>query len=436
MPKGVDIVVIGDDGSVTPEGNEARYRLRSNAGRFRIMSDTPGLLILRTLLRDEEAGDELDDLEGLLTGESGGIASGGRVMLAGEILSPMTLFQMVEVVAERGFQGDMNVFGTDGRWFSLALDQGALLHARSNHPDDRLGELMVRDSLIDREWLDVLLGDVSQNSRLGEVCLERGVLDREQLFSLLQKQNSEIFLRMLLVGDGSYVFTTPDLDQPPPHHTVHLPVRALLMDGIRRLDEIELYRQLIPGNDVCMMARASARLGDLDTDATTLLLQCDGTKTLEEMARLANLDEFAATRAAYFLVKSRAADVTSRSHLDEDEVHRVCAAFSEILRDVFAAVQEAGGLEPAQQMLSAWVDGSGYTSFLGERVGSEGTIDTETVLNAMRGAREEDPLSSLHHIGHELVAFSLFCAGSSLAREQEMELSKDVNRRLKAIRKV
>lgn len=436
MGQGVDIVAIGDDGSVTPEGNEARFRLRSSEGRFRIMSDTAGVLILRRLLPDEESTDDLDDLEGLLTGTSEELSAGPRVMLAGEILSPMTLFQMVEVVAERGFQGDMHVFSADGKRFVLSIDQGALLYARSNHPDDRLGELMVRESLIDRDWLDVLLGDVTGNNRLGEVCLERGVLDREQLFSLLQTQTSEIFLRMLLVGAGSYVFTTPDPDQPPPNHTVHLPVRALLMDGIRRLDEIELYRQLIPGNDVCMMARANARLSDLDADASALLLQCDGRKPLEEMARLANLDEFAATRAAYFLVKRRAAEVTSREHLDEAEVQRVTDAFSAVLRDVFATVDRAGGLDAAQQMLSAWVNGSGYASYLGDQVGTDGTINTETVLEAMRAAREEDPLATLHHVGHELVAFALFCAGSSLPREQEMELSKDVNRRLKEIRVV
>lgn len=446
MPKGVDIVVIADDGSVTPEGAEARFRLRGNAGRFRIMSDTPGLLVLRRLLPNEEPNDDLDDLEGLLTGDTAsdegdaeletgeGIASGARVMLAGEILSPMTLFQMVEVVAERGFQGNMHVFAADGRWFMLALNQGALLYARSDHPDDRLGELMVRESLIDREWLDVLLGDVTENHRLGEVCLERGVLDGEQLFSLLQKQTSEIFLRMLLVGDGSYVFTTPDASQPPPDHTVHLPVRALLMDGIRRLDEIELYRQLIPGNDVCLQARVTARLGDdLDADSAALLLQCDGKKTLEEMARLAGLEEFAAIRAAYFLVKKRVAEVTSRSSIDENAVRRMTGEFSAILRDVFAAIEQAGGLESAQQMLSAWAQGSGYTSYLGEKVATEGIVDTQTVLEAMRSAREEDPIATLHHVAHELVSFALFCAGSALSRDEELALSKDVNRRLNAI---
>ena len=46
MPK-VDVVAVGDDGSVVAEGNDARYRLRNSAGRYRIMSDTPGLLVLR-----------------------------------------------------------------------------------------------------------------------------------------------------------------------------------------------------------------------------------------------------------------------------------------------------------------------------------------------------------------------------------------------------
>jgi len=448
VPNGVDIVVIDAQGNIAAEGDNTRNRLRSNEGKFRIMSDTPGLLVLRRLLPEEErpaepeesgefdfAFDALDDFEAMLTSDADPkLSAGARVVLAGEILSPMTLFQMVEIVAERGFQGEMHVFSPDGKWFLLALDQGALLYAKSNHPDDRLGELMVRESVIDGEWLDVLLGDVTENNRLGEVCLERGVLDREQLYGLLRRQTSEIFLRMLLVGDGSYVFTTPDPDRETPAHTVHIPVRMLLMDGIRRLDEVELYRQLIPGDDVCMKPRDSEAEGDLDADAKALLVHCDGVKSLAEMAQAAGLDEFSATRAAYFLVKTHAAAVSSRQQFNEAEVLRVTAAFSEILQDIFAAIDLAGGLETAQKNLSAWAEGSGYTAYLGEDVGTHGMIDNETVLDAMRAAREDDPLATLHHVGHELVAFALFCAGSALTREKELALSKDVNRRLAEIR--
>jgi uncharacterized protein DUF4388 len=435
VPKGVDVVIVGEDGSVFGESNDARYRLRNSAGRYRIMSDTPGLLVLRRLLPNEEPGADLEDLEHLLTSDSGSVTEGPRVVFAGEILSPMTLFQMLEIVAERGFVGDMHVFSSGGRHFLLSIDKGTLLHAHSNDPADRLGELMVRQGVIDRDRLELLLGDVTGSQRLGRICVERGVLQLEQLFSLLGAQTTGIFLRTLTVGDGAYVFTTADPSQPPPDHNVHLPVRALLMDGIRRLDEIELYRRLIPGNDVRLRAREGASRVGLEPDAIALLAQCDGTRTLGEAAAAAELDEFASTRGAYFLVKRRICEVVSRDSLDEAEVRRMTAAFSAILADVFAAIDRAGGLAAAQQMLGAWLDGSGYTSYLGDRAATDGTIDADTVLAAVRAAREDDPVATLLHVAHELVSFALFCAGSALSRDQEIALSKNVNARLERIRR-
>lgn len=437
MAKGVDIVVVGDDGSVSPEGNESRYRLRNSAGRYRILSDTPGLLVLRRVLAHEEVaaeGDEMDALEELLTEDTSPIDLGGRVVFAGEILSPMTLFQVIEIVAERQFVGEMQVFSSGGRWFQLTIDRGTLLHARSNDPADRLGEIMVRQGVVDRPTLDALLDNVTANHRLGQVCLDRAVVDPERLFGLLGAQITDIFLRTLTVGDGAYVFTTPDPTQPPPDHTVHLSVRALLMDGVRRLDEIEVYRRLVPGNDVCLRPVANARTTGLDADALAVLARCDGDTSLGEIATAADLDEFAATRAAYFLLKGRCVEVVSRDRLDEVEVRRVVKVFSDILGDVFGTIGSAGGLEPARQMLGAWIDGSGYASYLGNDVAATGRIDPEAVLAVVRASREDDPLGSFMHVAHELVSFALFCAGSALTREREMALSKDVNARLERLR--
>lgn len=437
MAKGVDIVVVGDDGSVSPEGNESRYRLRNSAGRYRILSDTPGLLVLRRVLAHEEVaaeGDEMDALEELLTEDTSPIDLGGRVVFAGEILSPMTLFQVIEIVAERQFVGEMQVFSSGGRWFQLTIDRGTLLYARSNDPADRLGEIMVRQGVVDRPTLDALLDNVTANHRLGQVCLDRAVVDPERLFGLLGAQITDIFLRTLTVGDGAYVFTTPDPTQPPPDHTVHLSVRALLMDGVRRLDEIEVYRRLVPGNDVCLRPVANARTTGLDADALAVLARCDGDTSLGEIATAADLDEFAATRAAYFLLKGRCVEVVSRDRLDEVEVRRVVKVFSDILGDVFGTIGSAGGLEPARQMLGAWIDGSGYASYLGNDVAATGRIDPEAVLAVVRASREDDPLGSFMHVAHELVSFALFCAGSALTREREMALSKDVNARLERLR--
>jgi len=438
--RGVDIVVVGDDGSVTAEGRDAQYRLRNSAGRYRILSDTPGLLVLRRVLAHEEQAAEApepdpDGFDGLFDDDTNPIELGGRVVLAGEILSPMTLFQTLEIVAERGFVGEMQVFSSGGRWFQLHLDRGTLLHARSNDPADRLGELLLRDDVVDAGALDGLLADVTANHRLGQVCLDRGVVDPERLFALLGAQVTGVFMRTLTVGDGAFVFTTPDPSEPPPDHTVHLSVRALLMDGIRRLDEIEVYRRVIPGDDVCVRASPNPRTADLDADARAVLARADGTTSLAEIAKDADLDEFAATRAAYMLVRARCVEVVSRDRIDEVEVRHIVEVFSDILADIFEAIGEAGGAEGARQMLGAWIDGSGYASYLGHGVARSGAIDAELVLAAVRAAREDDPLATFMHVAHELVSFALFCAGSALHRDREMALSKAVNARLERLRR-
>lgn len=438
MAKGVDIVVIADDGSVVPEGRETRYRLRNSAGRYRLLSDTPGLLVMRRALGHEiGASDDADDIDfaALLEEDTTPIEAGGRVVLAGEILTPMTLFQTIEIVAERGFVGELQVFSSGGRHFELLLDRGALIHARSNDPADRLGELLVKQGVVTREALGELLACVSEKNRLGQLCLERGLVDGERLFALLGAQVTGILLRCLTVADGAFVFTTPDPTRPPAEHTVHLSVRALLMDGIRRLDEIEVYRRVVPGGDVCLRALASPRTANLEPDALLVLERCDGETTLTEIGAACELDEFAVTRAAYFLVKARCVEMVSRDRLDEADLRRVVATFSDVLREVFAAMDGASGSETARQMLGAWIDGSGYSSYFGTDVVATGELDAAAVLATARASRDEDPLATLMHVAHELVSFALFCAGSVLPREREMALSKAVNARLGALRR-
>ncbi len=430
-----DIIVIGEDGSIEVEDErpETLFRLRAHEGRYRLITEAPGVLILRRALPDDDQDD--DDEDDFDLDFEGGVESGiGRVVMAGEVLTSMTLFQIVEVIGERNWQGDLRVFAADGMQFLLSFDQGALRQATSSHPEDRLGEVFLRHGALTRRQLEELLPDVTVERRLGQLCLERGLLEREQLFGLLQQQVKEIFFRTLLVADGAYVFTTPDAGSIPPAHTAHLSVRALLLEGIQRVDEMELFRQLIPANDVCLERVIGARERELDQDSKAVLLLCDGLTTLTDIARETGLGEFATTKAAYYLVKNKQVRIRTRTKIDVALIQRVMNAFNGVMRDIFKAIDAYGSTDAAREMLSAWVVGSGYATYLGERVAEDGSIDTQAVLAAVQRSREEDPLATLHQVAHELVSFALFCAGSQLPRDEELKLSRDVNRRLQSIR--
>ncbi len=440
VAKKPDRIDIDSEGSVNAD-DDARRRLRELQGPYRMFADAPGLVVLRreqpseaAALLDLDDDDDLDlDIELGLEIDSGHIDAGARVVLAGEIINRMTLFQMIEIIAERGFHGDLMVLGAGGGCMQMRLSQGALLDARSDHDEDRLGQVLVRAGYLSEEQLTELLWEVTAQRRLGDVCLERGLLGREALFECLRQQTEGIFYRALLVDHGSFVFTTPDPNSPSTALSLHIPVRPLLMHGIQRLDEMELFRDVIPNDDVILQARGEKDPSTLDADAQRVLAMFDGAATLGSIASAADLGEYDATRIAYNLVKSRFAMVARRTGVDESLLDKLVDAFSSILDDIFFSIGRFGDKDAALSMLGAWVQGCGYDSVFGEAIVTEGRIDDEHVRQWVAAARESNPLASFHQVAHELVSFAMFCAGSALPREHELALSRDVNQRLSAI---
>jgi hypothetical protein len=434
VAKQPDRILIDADGSVLAD-DEVRRRLREHAGPMRLFGDAPGLLVMRRELAGDaaEVDEPEDELDIGLDLEGGQIDAGARVVLAGEIISRMTLFQIIEIIAERGFHGDLVVLAAGGRTLQMRLAAGALEDASSDHDEDRLGQVLVRAGYLSEAQLTELLWEVTPQRRLGDVCLERGLLGREALFECLRQQTEGIFFRALLVDHGSFVFTTPDPRAPSTALSLHLPVRPLLMHGIQRLDEMELYRDVIPNDDVILQPRPDADASALEEDAARVFALLDGARSLGEVAAAVDLGEYEATRVAYNLVKTRLATVGRRTGVDEAVLETLVEAFSRILDDIFTAIGLYGDRGAALQMLGAWVQGCGYDSVFGERVVSEGRIDEGHVRQWVAASREGNPLASFHQVAHELVSFAMFCAGSALPREQELALSRDVNQRLSAI---
>jgi len=409
-----DLIVVGRDGNLTVAGRSAAARLKRRAGRHLLAVDSAGLLVLRR--------------------ESPGQDRGPRVLMAGEIVSRMTMLETINVIANASWQGELHVFGAEDAWRLIFFDQGALKWGRSNHPDDRLGEVLYRQGVLSRAQLDDILAQVTPDLRFGQLCVERGILEQEQLFQHLQKQAEQIFYGTLLESSGAFVFTTPDEGAEPPAHTVHVPVQGLLMEGVQRIDEMALFRERIPSSSLCPEVKPGAPEKELDATAQTVLAYCDGTRDIEDIARETGLGEFLTTKSIYHLLGQGQVSLRSSSTVDGEGVRRLVSRFNDVMRDIFMAVATYGGVDQTRQTLSAWIQGSGYAPYFGNEVEEDGSIDVGRVTGSLQDLRHEHPLEALHQALHELVAFALFSATQTLPRDQELSLARDVNRRLKAIR--
>ncbi len=407
-----DSIVVDSNGVVRTSSPALTKRLRENAGEYQLVVASAGMLVLR----------------------SQASTMGARVLMAGEIINRMTMMEIINIIATANFRGELHVLG-GGPTRMLAFDQGALKHARSESIHDRLGEVMFRTGTITRADLEAVLADPSGVRRFGERCVERGLIDSKKLFEQLQRQAEQIFFSALLVGDGNYIFLLPDEKTSEPYPaTVHVPIQGLLMEGVQRIDEMALFRDKVPDGNVRPRHVPDAKERKIDDTARKVFGLCDGTRSLDQIARETGLGEFLTTKGVYHLLQAGMVTLKSGGSVDVESVKRLVTRFNEVLQDVFVAVATYGGLAQTRATLEAWIVGSGYDDYFGPGVDDFGAIDVNHVAHVIKDLEHERPLEALHQALHELAAFALFSATTGLPRDQELSLARDVNARLKAIR--
>jgi hypothetical protein len=411
-PSSADLVIVEPDGSLRAPGRAAERKLRERAGRYQLLSDAAGLLILRA------------------EGKTQPLAR--RVLMSGEVISRTTVLEILNMTATAAWRGEMHVFAPEATRV-LAIDQGALKHARSTHPDDRLGQVLYRNGLLSKAQLEALVREVDPERRLGQLVLEKGFLSQDILFQQLQKQVEQIFFASLLAREGTYAFLSEDSGEAPVH-TVHLPIAGLLMEGVQRIDEMALFRERIPHDDLVPEVQPRTAASDVDENAKTVLAYADGERTVEIISRETGLGTFHTVKALYGLLQQGLVILRARRSLDAGAVRRLVTDFNMVLRDIFMAVATYGGVDQTRSTLEAWISGSGYGPIFGERVEEDGALDAEVVANAMLSIQVENPMEGLLQALHELSAFALFAATTTLPRDQELTLSRDVSQRLKKIR--
>lgn len=413
MAEPSDLVVIGPDGSIKVAGRGAERRLRDRAGEYHLLVDTPGLVILR-------ASSDGDDAK-------------VRVQAAGELVSRTSVLEIVNIVAQANWRGELHVMDGESHRV-LAIDQGTLKYATSDHPDDRLGQVLYRNGTITRAQLDAILRQMTPERRIGQILFDHGILTQEQLFGELQKQVEQVFYSALLARSGNYVFLVPDEEGEPPSHTVHLPIQALLMEGVQRIDEMALFRERIPNDDLCPVATEKSATMTLDDNARLVLTYADGLRTIEDISRETGLGQFMTVKTVYGLLQQGGAQLKPKKVVDAVAIQALVRSFNDVLRDIFMAVATYGGIDQTRSTLEAWIQGSGYAPVFGDKIEEDGTILAEGVIEAMSAVEADNPMEALHQALHELAAFALFAATTTLPRDQELALSRDVNTRLKRIR--
>jgi hypothetical protein len=232
------------------------------------------------------------------TPAEGGALAAPRVVLSGDAAG-FPLSDLIAFLSQSRWSGVIRVQAPGGER-SVILREGEVRGATSDVAADRLGEVLVRMGYVDRTQLDTVLRE-HPPSKIGRALVERGLLQAHDLFKCVTHQVSEIFHAIVLCREGSFFL----VDQPVEDklgHNIQLSTQSLLMDSIRKIDELAHFRKRIPHSRLYVLRKGQMN-ATLDAEEDRVLTLVDGRRTLLDLGQATRLSEFDVTKVVYGLLE-------------------------------------------------------------------------------------------------------------------------------------
>jgi CBS domain-containing protein len=410
-----ELVRIDNRGEAHPIGTIASQRLRARAGAYRVLPSPEHVVFMR------------------YTGEDGrrDAEDGPIVRLAGEITAPGTLCDVLALLGQTGWRGELVVQdGDDVR--SVFFDQGNVVGVVTNVEAERLGSVLYRYGAIDGETRDRVMAEVKGGKRFGAAAIELGVVKQDQIYAYIAKQVDEVVFATLTVGDGTFFFLDGfDEGRLVSRHTVS--ANALLMDGVTRMDEMRYFRQKIPSAEHVPVKHEGR--SQPDAEYRIAYDAIDGKLSVGEIGRVSGKGEFEITKQIYGLVQS--GHVSIHPPRAAGGPSALVAAANGALTAIFRAASAGGRADEVRSGLSSFAVGAGVYDILFRNAGpdDQGALDAEAVAqNSVMVAGGADPDNTLKGMLHEYVSFALFSAGAALGSAAEAELVRQVGPALAALK--
>jgi hypothetical protein len=415
------LIDVDAHGRVAPQSDEARRALADRAGRFALLPAAPDLLVARR------------------TPAGGGAAHRPRVILAGD-LAAFPIADFIAFVHQSRLSGVLTVSGA-GAERSVAFKDGEVRSAQSTAPGERIGEVAVRLGFA----TVAQVADAQETGKpLGKALVDGGAMGPNELWKCFHEQVTAVFHAILLSQEGTFFLVDEDVADRPGAPLAGS-TQSLLMDGIRRIDEMSLFRARIPGPGAYLRRREPKRPITLKPPEQELLALVDGRRTVADVATAAHLSDFDAVKILYHLAEAGYVEAVGSAAgtvgASEDRLSALCAGMNGLLRLVASAVPDTGRpafLAAARAFLA---DGQNPLAPVWVRAAhsGDGSIDQATLVanvTAMKPptlARLEpsgDPGRLLYAALRELLFFYLFLAGERLGRDADEALGLAVREKL------
>ena len=408
-----ELIWIDSNGVAHPLGEAATRRMKERKGAYRLMP-APGHVVFMRFTGEDGRRDRED---------------GAIVRLAGEITGPGTMCDILALLSQAGWRGELMVFDGDMPR-SIFFEAGNVLGARTSFDEERIGQILFRFGAITKQQLAAILALVRQGKRFGASAVRLGVLSDDEVYQYLRKQVEEIVYATLRVADGFYCFLE-DFDETRLVSRQVLSGAMLLMDSVTRLDEMRFFRPRIPSSEYVPQRNPTA-ISPAD-EFTLVWRMVDGERNIHDIGRDTQLGEFEVTKQIFKLLQSRHVSINPpRLRGGAAEVIELA---NQALREVHLAIDAAGLGTAFRKSTAGFAAGAYDELFRDAGPFEDGTLTGRRVLrNAIRLSGAADLQNFLREMLYDYVSFVLFSAGADMGTERERSLTTSIEPLLAQLR--
>lgn len=408
-------LLVDERGRVTVIGEGLRERLRTRPGYYSLLPSEKSLLHFQKAANPPQLEEFRDP-----------------IVLSGDIAGMGSTVEIINFVNASQLSGHLIFISGDVRK-SLFFKKGEVRSASSNRVEDRLGEIMYRFGALSREQLDDAIRTARKLRRpLGNYLLEEKLVTQSDLYGHVMRQVEEIFYSILLIDEGDFYLTRFDVDLLP--RPIALNTQTLLMEGLRRMDEMAYFRQRIPHGGVRIARADNVDEETLSPRERLVLAQLDEPRTVDDLTLRCRLGEFETLKVVFHLLQRgavRAADDAAGEGDDAavtSEMSTLVDTFNSVFRRIYQAVSKHGRQDALERGLQTFLQFYGFVElFQGVQFDEQGALDKESLLANLQKNQIDNRLSFLSQALNELLFFEMFAAREWLERDEQQDLQKIIN---------
>lgn len=182
---------------------------------------------------------------------------------------------------------------------------GRVISSASTDPNEHLGHFLVSHGLIDEEELAKAIEMQERTGMLlGKILLTIGALEEDTLHRLLQRKAQESIYDLFTWNEGDFRF----LDGDTPKGTmipIDLDTTALILEGVRRVDEWRRIRQHIPSPYAIPVSMTELDDPGLSPSERQILGLIDDNRTVEEICLQTHSSEFHVSKVLLTQIEAR-----------------------------------------------------------------------------------------------------------------------------------